>query len=223
MATAGPTATRIPTIPMDEGVLILQQWLSPGYPVGAFAYSHGLEQAVAEGRVADAATLAVWLRDVLEHGSGWADAVLLHAAHAGDAEAAPAARAFAASAGRLRETLEQGAAFARVTGAVWGAEAEPCAYPVAVGRAARSRGLPATLTAAMYLQSFAANLVAAAQRLAPIGQTEAMAVLALLAPPCAVIASRAGEAGLDALASAAYLSDIAAMRHEGKAVKVFRT
>lgn len=208
---------------MDEAVLTLQQWLSPGYPVGAFAYSHGLEQAAAEGGVRDAATLAAWLGDVLEHGAGRADAVLLHAAHAGDQEADAVARAFAASAGRLRETLEQGAAFARVTGAVWGAEAEPCAYPVAVGRAARSLGLPAGLTAAMYLQAFAGNLVAAVQRLAPVGQTEAMRVLAGLAPLCRDVAARAPETGLDGLAGAAFLSDIAAMRHEGKAVKVFRT
>ena len=31
----------------------LLSWLSPSYPVGAFAYSHGLEQAVEAGRVTD--------------------------------------------------------------------------------------------------------------------------------------------------------------------------
>ena len=30
-------------------LLTLVQWLSPAFPTGAFAYSHGLEQAVASG------------------------------------------------------------------------------------------------------------------------------------------------------------------------------
>ena len=41
-------------IPMHiDPVLTLAQWLSPAYPVGAFAYSHGLEAAVEAGRVRD--------------------------------------------------------------------------------------------------------------------------------------------------------------------------
>ena len=31
-----------------DAVLTLAQWLSPAYPVGSFAYSHGLEAAVAD-------------------------------------------------------------------------------------------------------------------------------------------------------------------------------
>ncbi len=208
---------------MDDAVLTLQHWLSPAYPVGAFAYSHGLEEAVRTRRVRDAATLDDWLRDVLAHGAGWPDAVLFHAARAGESGADAAARAFAASAPRLRETLDQGAAFARVTGHVWGVGGEPAAYPVAVGRAARALGLPARLGCAMYLQAFAGNLVSAAQRLAPVGQSAATAILAGLSPLCRDIAGRAAGQGLDALAGAAFLSDIMAMRHETAPVKVFRT
>lgn len=208
---------------MDEAVLTLQTWLSPGYPVGAFAYSHGLERAVAEGRVRDAATLEDWLRDVLDHGAGRSDAVLFHAALAGDPEADATARAFAGSAPRLRETLDQGAAFARVTGAVAGAPAPPEAYPVAVGRAARGLDIPAPLACAMYLQAFAANLVSAAQRLAPVGQTAAMSVLSRLAPLCHAVARDTQGTDLDDLAGSAFLSDICAMRHETSPAKVFRT
>ena len=44
MATAGPMAT-----PTDTDILTLTQWLSPGFPVSAYAYSHGLEQAITSG------------------------------------------------------------------------------------------------------------------------------------------------------------------------------
>jgi urease accessory protein len=33
----------------DADLLTLVQWLSPAFPVGGFAYSHGLEWAISEG------------------------------------------------------------------------------------------------------------------------------------------------------------------------------
>ena len=47
----------------------LLSWLSPGYPVGAFSYSHGLEHAVDVGCVTDTSTLTDWLETVLLHGT----------------------------------------------------------------------------------------------------------------------------------------------------------
>ena len=49
--------------------LLLQAWLSPAFPVGSFAYSHGLESAIDAGDIADAASLRHWLLDLFEHGS----------------------------------------------------------------------------------------------------------------------------------------------------------
>ena len=51
--------------PLDARSLPLMAWLSPAYPVGAYAYSHGLEWAVEAGDVRDEASLAGWLGDVL--------------------------------------------------------------------------------------------------------------------------------------------------------------
>ena len=40
------------------------------YPVGAFAYSHGLETSIQHGQIATAADFQNWLADVLEFGNG---------------------------------------------------------------------------------------------------------------------------------------------------------
>ena len=53
---------------MTTEVLTLSQLLSPSFPVGAFAYSHGLETAISEGRIVSASPLQSWLLDLLEHG-----------------------------------------------------------------------------------------------------------------------------------------------------------
>jgi urease accessory protein len=207
---------------MNTDVLTLMQWLSPGFPVGAFAYSHGLEQAIDAGKLKSAEDLALWLEDIISNGGGRADVVLLARAWRDDDTADQDARAFATTAERLTETLDQGAAFARTVDAIWLTEIGPAAYPVAVGKAAARRGLSLDLVAEAYLHAFAANLISAAVRLVPLGQTEGQALLAALHP-------RIGDAAARALAEDAPLysnciaADIAAMRHETQYSKVFRT
>ena len=49
-------------------LLRLARWLSPAFPTGAFAWSHGLEQAVRDGTVADADGLFDWLDALLRLG-----------------------------------------------------------------------------------------------------------------------------------------------------------
>lgn len=217
-----------PHMTTEAHFLTLSQWLSPAYPVGAFAYSHGLETRISGGQIATSDALYRWLADVLEYGSGRNDCILLRAAYRCDDEAAlddvnAAACAFAGSAERLKETTLQGAAFTRTTDAIWNGETPSCASPAAVGYAARRLDLPVDLTAAMYLQAFASNLVSAAVRLVPLGQTEGQVTLAALTPFCLKIVEDTATADIDDLHSTAFLSDIAAMRHETMEHRIFRS
>ena len=205
--------------------LTLMQWLSPAFPVGAFAYSHGLEQVIADATVMDADGLRAWISALVTHGSARADAVLLAAAyHAEDPGTVDAtARAFAASAERLKETDLQGAAFCDTARAVWGLELHGLTYPVAVGCAARAMDIPLDQTLPLYLHGFASNLVSVAQRAMPLGQTDGQKVLAALSPAIEDTAAYAGTATLDDLASTSFAADIAAMRHETLQPRIFRT
>ena len=74
-----------------------------------------------------------------------------------------------------------------------------------------------------YLQAFAANLISAAVRLVPLGQTAGLRVLAALEP--AIIAVRRCDARchLDDLGGACFRSDLAAMRHETQYTRLFRS
>ena len=67
--------TGMRTITMTEALLKLHAWLSPGYPVGAYTYSHGLEQVVASGQVTDTASAKKWIGDCLTQGAGRMDAI----------------------------------------------------------------------------------------------------------------------------------------------------
>lgn len=204
--------------------LTLTQWLSPAFPTGAFAYSHGLEAEIAGGVVQDAKSLEVWLGNILRFGAGWQDAVLLSRAQEGDCDALDdLARALQPSAERLQESAEQGAAFARTVAGITGCALPPRLLPVAVGEAAAPLGLPARDVIALYLQGFAGNLVTIAIRHVPLGQSEGQTVLARLLPLIDDLARRTATATLDDLGTCALAGDLAALRHEVQEVRIFRT
>lgn len=225
---ATDTGMATATDALDAGALLtLGHWLSPSYPTGAFAYSHGLESAIRDGVVRDAPGLRDWLAAILTHGAGRSDAILLCLAYRADgaalADLADLAAALCPARERLTETLGQGAAFAATTRAVWGHDLPDMPYCVAVGRAAALAGLPPGPVTLLFLQGMVTNLALAAQRLMPLGQTAAHAILHDLVPDIAATAAFAVTATEDDLGSAVFAVDVAAMRHETLQPRIFRS
>ncbi len=211
-----------------DAALLLQQWLSPAFPIGAFAYSHGLEAAVDAGWLVDDASLQDWLCDLLEFGAGRSDALFIaaafHAADAAELDRLDAqALAFQPSRERAFEMTQQGEAFVRTLAGVWGLDLNLRSYPVAFGAAvaAKELGLEAAIT--LYLQAFCSNLIAAAQRLLPVGQLQGQCILMQLIPLIQAATQRGLDRNLQDLASAGFLSDIAAMKHETQYSRIFRS
>jgi urease accessory protein len=222
----------------DPSLLPLMIWLSPAFPVGSFAYSHGLEWAVEEGDVHDARSLGAWLVDLLSFGAPRADAILFAAAYraaeAGDwrelAKTNALAIALAASAERRLETTAQGTAFVAAARAAWDCEPlralgsdDRVAYPVAVAAAAAGHDLPLEPSLEAFCLALVANAVSAVVRLGPIGQTDGQKILATLLPRLRGLAREATRASLADLGGAAFRSDIAAMRHETQYSRLFRS
>ncbi len=217
-------------------LLRLLAWLSPAFPTGAFAWSHGIEWAVESGDVRDADSLRRWLEDVLRHGSGRSDAILLRHAHraARDAdrlaEIAELALAALPSRERRAESAGQGNAFA-LAAAAWDAAPLPAlaarvgdiAYPVAVGALAGAQGIAEDDAALGLLHGFAASLISAAVRVVPLGQSAGLAVQAALSPTLLAVAAATRDATLDDLGGACFRSDLAAMRHETQYTRLFRS
>jgi urease accessory protein len=219
--------------PNNLALLRLMTWLSPAFPVGGFAYSHGLERAAHDGLVSDRAELEAWLAALLEVGSAWNDAVLFAEAwrrvrFGGDlAHLAQLAEALAGSAERHTETMLQGAAFLAAA-AGWPtptAQRLPknCPYCVAVGAVAGGHDIPLEDALAAWLQAFSSNLVQAAIRLGVTGQAGAMQTVAALEPLVIVTAKRAARSTPEDIGSATFVSDVMAMKHETQYSRLFRS
>lgn len=220
--------------------LRLFAWLSPGYPVGAYAYSHGLEAAVEAGDVTGEDSLIAWLCDVCERGSLRNDLILVRHAHA----AATAGRgdeltdlnglalALAPSRELHLETSQQGRSFLDATLGAW-----PCpalidlsaalsgavAYPVAVGAASGAHGMKRSPVLGAYALAFVQNLVSAALRSAPVGQAAGTRVVAALSARLVPLAQTAEAASLDDIGSSCLRLDLGSFRHETQYSRIFRS
>lgn len=225
------------------GLYRLMAWLSPGFPVGGYSYSHGIEYAVEEGLVTGGPSLQTWVAEILCRGAGLIDAGLLaaawRAARDGDDEAllrvAERAAAWRATAETALESEAQGAAFLAAVAAGWPdprREAAAAAlreagyapaYAVAVATAGACAEVPVDALVRAYLQAFAASLVSAGVKLVPLGQSEGLRILAALEPAVERAAALAPAADLADLGTSAWMTEWASMRHERQYTRLFRS
>ncbi len=210
---------------MAEALIQLMTWLSPSFPTGGFAYSHGLEWAVEAGAVVDGSALRAWLEAALLAGAARNDAILLRHAYRGSDETilAEIAQALAPSRELAAETMQQGAAFGLASAPWYDGAAPPVAYPLAVGRLAARRGIDEEMVVLAYLQAWVANFVSAGVRLIPLGQNAGLAVQAALEPVIIAQARASRDAPLLALGGFCVAAEIASMRHETQYTRLFRS
>jgi urease accessory protein len=219
----------------------LLAWLSPAYPIGAFSYSHGIETAVEEGFVKDRASLVAWLETVLTGGTGRVDGALFAAAwRAAQVRDWPAFDAIAERATAWRGTSEmalesrqQGGSFLSITRAAWFHAdldavherlAGEIALPVAVALAAAAHGIALEMALSGYLHAFTANLISAAVRTVPLGQTDGQRTLAGLEGAVRrTVEAALAVTDLDEVGTSTPLLDWCSLRHETQYTRLFRS
>jgi urease accessory protein len=218
-------------------LLPLLRFTSPTLPVGAYAYSRGLEYAVHAEWVRDEASALDWILGLLQHSAAQLDAPVflrLYAAHAAGDEVSVARwnRLLWASreSAELRlEDSQLGAALARLLAKQGLARAQPWAagsdtcYASMFALAAAESGIPQEPALLGFLWALAESQISAAVRLIPLGQSAGQRMLAALSGALPELAARAravGDAEIGALAPGLA---IASALHETQYTRLFRS
>jgi urease accessory protein len=220
-----------------------QSWLSPTFPTGSYSYSHGIEWAVEAGYVHDRKSLVDWLEADLCYGSGRNEAIFFIEAWRSATddncekllEIAELAAAFRSTSEFALEALQQATACLATLRRVW---TDPLieslseflsdlriapVFSVILGVRAARQDIPATLALPAFLQSYLANLVTAAVRLVPLGQTDGQLGIADLEPAVLAASAQAEHATILDLGSAAFMVDLASASHETQYTRLFRS
>ena len=190
-----------PTPALNAASLLqLMQLASPALPVGGFSYSEVLESAVDAGVVASEAQARDWLRDQLHLALARSDlpvvAKAFHAWRRGDLDHIAALNAWVTAtreSSELRQQTEQTgrslvewmknrhAAAERPASLLFLAALKPApTWPVAFALAAFDTGAPCREALLSFAFGWAENMVQAALKSVPLGQSAGQRILAVL-------------------------------------------
>jgi urease accessory protein len=225
-------------------LLRLLQLASPALPVGAFAYSQGLEPAIAAGWVRDEDEAARWILGLLtgslgtldlpvlarvhaawgagDRAAAWGWSALLYASRA-SAELQAEERHLAWALARVLSGQGAGDAGALAAQARDGAQGAGLTYAAVFAVACCDWGIPLEAALGGFAFSWAEAQVGAALRLVPLGQSAGQRILsaAVAAIPAVVQAARAVSD--DDVGAAAPAHAIASAWHETQYSRLFRS
>jgi urease accessory protein len=221
----------------DLSLMRLLQIVSPALPIGAFAYSQGLEQTVAEGWVTSEAEARGWLLGLLESSFATLDlpvlARLMNAWRDGDALAVTRWSRWLLACRPTRELRAEdrqlGASLARVLDSLGVADAAAWTRRADVTHAAMFAlaavrfDVPPGAALAGHAFAWAEAITAAAVRLVPLGQSAGQRILAAAGAAVPAIAARALTLPDEELGAAAPGQAIASATHEGLYSRLFRS
>lgn len=218
-------------------------WLaSPALPVGGFSYSEGLEAAVDAGQVHDEASAATWLTDQLHLGLARSDLAVLAQAipawHASNLDRISALNTWVLSTRETQEfrqqTEQMGRSlmeWARSLGPLGGgvleqlqaAHLQPPTYPVAMACAAAASGATLTDSLAGFAFGWAENMVQAAIKSVPLGQSAGQRMLARLMAEIPAAVAQALAMDDDHRQAFTPMLAILSARHETQYSRLFRS
>lgn len=221
----------------STALLRLMQLVSPALPVGAYAYSQGLEHAVHAVWLRDEASAQDWIIGLLQYPLSRLDvpvlARLYAAWEANDDTAVQHWSAFLRASRESRELQEEdrhlGMALARLLRDIGVEESaswinHPCASFATLFALAASRWrVPLMAAAQGYLWAWTENQVAAAVKLVPLGQTAGQRILsrAIAVIPAAV--SQGVALGDEDIGFVAQRLAMGSALHEDQYSRLFRS
>jgi urease accessory protein len=228
----------IPDTPFPEiGLLRLLQLTSPALPVGAYAYSQGLEYAVSEGSVTSEDDTEQWLAGLLRHPLQHLDVPALGRLHQAWATADESAVArwnnylYASreSAELQREDHHLGTALARLLTDLGLEQAQSwrlaprCCFATLFSLAAVRWGIDRERAALGYLWAWSENLVMAATKLIPLGQTAGQRILSRVQPEIQAAVQEGLKLPDDDIGCSAAGLGIVSAHHETQYTRLFRS
>ncbi len=222
-----------------DSLLAALHLASPALPVGGFAYSQGLEQAVEDRWVTDAAQAFTWISDVMRLSLARQELALWREVFRACANLIDAQRVIASNNQlmALRETAElklesvqMGHSMAKLfkqwpqgAGLLEQFKDIEWTYPAAHAALSAISGVDEDMAMTAYLWSWLENQVLAAVKTVPLGQIDGQRLLHQLKPVVAEAMAVARNISADDLGSAAIGLAVTSARHETQYSRLFRS
>ncbi len=223
MVWAEHIATNIKMKTFKDPHQILQVWFSSSFPIGSYAYSHGLEALIDDKKIKKNNDVKEFLHALLFYGTLRNDYIFIKSIYKGD-EINQLILASASSKERQIEMIDMGNSFRKIMKDSWELSLpENTSFIYCLAKAGLHFNIKFDDLIKFYLQSFISNLINVCVKHIPMSQKDGQSLNVIFINQIQEFLSHSDKLTLKDIGSSFFIGDIFAIKHEYLDSRIYLT
>ena len=223
MVWAEHIATNIKMKKIKDPHQILQVWFSSSFPIGSYAYSHGLEALIDDKKIKNNNDVKEFLDALLFYGTLRNDYIFMKSIYKGD-EINQLILASASSKERQIEMLDMGNSFRKIMKDSWELSLpENTSFIYCLAKAGLHFNIKFDDLIKLYLQSFISNLINVCVKHIPMSQKDGQSLNVIFINQIQDFLSHLNKLNLKDIGTTFFIGDIFAIKHENLDSRIYLT
>ncbi len=223
MVWAEHIATNIKMKKFKDPHQILQVWFSSSFPIGSYAYSHGLEAMIDDKKIKNNNDVKEFLDALLFYGTLRNDYIFMKSIYKGD-EINQLILASASSKERQIEMLDMGNSFRKIMKDSWELSLpENTSFIYCLSRAGLHFNIKFDDLIKFYLQSFISNLINVCVKHIPMSQKDGQTLNVIYINHIQEFLTLSNKLSLKDIGTTFFIGDIFSIKHENLDSRIYLT
>ena len=216
-------ATNIKMKTFKDPHQILQVWFSSSFPIGSYAYSHGLEALIDDKKIKNKDDVKEFLDALLFYGTLRNDYIFMKSIYKGD-EINELILASASSKERQIEMIDMGNSFRKIMKDSWELSLpENTSFIYCLAKAGLHFNIKFDDLIKFYLQSFISNLINVCVKHIPMSQKDGQSLNVIFINQIQEFLSHSDKLTLKDIGTTFFIGDIFAIKHEYLDSRIYLT
>ena len=208
---------------IKDPLQILQIWFSSSFPVGSYAYSHGLEAIIDNKLIKSKNDVEEFLNALLFNGTLRNEYIFIKSIYEGK-EINDLMLSSASSKERQIEMVDMGNSFRKIMKQSWDFElAENTAFTYCLTKAAIHFNIKFDYLIKFYLQSFISNLINVCVKHIPISQKDGQKLNVIFINKIQDFLRKSEKLNLEDIGSTFFIGDLFSIKHENLETRIYLT
>ena len=223
MVWAEHIATNIKMKKFKDPHQILQVWFSSSFPIGSYAYSHGLEALIDNKKIKNKDDVKEFLDALLFYGTLRNDYIFMKSIYKGE-EINELILASASSKERKIEMIDMGNSFRKIMKDSWELSLpENTSFIYCLAKAGLHFDIRFDDLIMFYLQSFISNLINTCVKHIPMSQKDGQSLNVIFINQIQDFLNQSDKLTLKDIGSTFFIGDIYAIKHENLDSRIYLT
>ena len=208
---------------IKDPLQILQIWFSSSFPIGSYAYSHGLESLIDNKKIVNKSDVIEFLEAVLFYGTLRNDYIFLKSVY-NNLEINDLILSSATSKERQIEMIAMGNSFRKIMKDSWEFHLEDnTAFIYCISKVAMHYNIELDSLCKFYFQSFISNLITVCVKHIPISQKDGQSINVMFISKIQNFLHNNRHLNLDDLGTTFFIGDLFSMKHEKQDTRIYLT